>query len=89
MCDRGSLQSSYVSQQYVHAHADSLANLLEPVEEYVMLGDGQVQLRISQQIRLTLSFVDPQGHIHWIIDGLFLVLPLPCTAIIGWPNLVR
>lgn len=89
MCDSGSLQSSYIPQQYVHSHRDSLSHLLEPVEEYVMLGDGQVQLRISQQIRLTLSCVDPQGHIRWIIDGLFLVLPLPCTAIIGWQHLVR
>jgi hypothetical protein len=86
--DSGATTASYISSDFVSEHFELLEPYIESVKGKVKLAAADVEVAITQRLRLTVSFSDSTGRVH-TSEVYFYALPGSHNSmVIGFPAIV-
>lgn len=70
-------------ESYHNANGDSFTTMVEPDDSSVFLADAKTELKISKQVRGTLTIISPDKAVT-TINATFSVTPTACDILLGF-----
>ena len=86
--DSGAIQSNYINEEFVNNNIVYLNKFIRPFNHSVMLGDNNTELKLTQILTITVSFIDSSLKKHEAIINCSLMSMPGTTMIIGLPTIL-
>ena len=86
--DSGAIQSNYIDEEFVKHNIVYLDKFIQQFDHSVKLGDNKTELKLTQVITITVSFIDSSIQKHTATINCS-IMPMPgTTIIIGLPTIL-